>query len=160
MTPDAPFRCATEADTRALASRVARLARPGQLVSLVGPLGAGKTTFAKGYAEALGVAVAVTSPTFTLVHHYRCGPDAPVEALAHADLWRLESGAEVVDLALDEALDDGAVAVVEWGDRFEVAPGRDRIVVTFTVEADGARSLGVDLSAAGVPAGALTGTAS
>ena len=69
-------------ETKALAGRLARLCRAGDVVLLVGDLGAGKTVFAQGFAAALGVAGPVTSPTFALVRQYRCGPEAPVRTLS------------------------------------------------------------------------------
>lgn len=102
---------ASAAATRELAARLAPLARAGDVVVLAGDLGAGKTTFAKGFADGLGVKGEVTSPTFTLVHlHEGRLP------LAHVDVYRLDQLREVEDLGLPELLDEGAVALVEWGD--------------------------------------------
>ena len=86
---------------------------------LTGELGAGKTTFSQGFAAALGVVEAVTSPTFTLIKSYTCGLAAPggVETLVHADLYRLDRIGEIVDLAIGEMLEERAVALVEWADR-------------------------------------------
>jgi len=151
MTRIATVRCDTVAATERCAAVLARHAAPGQLVVLTGGLGAGKTTFAKAYAAALGVAAPVTSPSYTLVHHYRCAADAPVEVLLHADLWRLRDAGEVADLALDEGLDDRTAAIVEWGDRFDVATGRARTVVTFHVLDEATRDLVVDLTCASLP---------
>ena len=103
------------AETRALAGRVAALCRPGDVVLLVGDLGAGKTVFAQGFAAALGVPGPVTSPTFALVRQYRCGEGSPVGLLIHADVYRTGSLHEVVDLALAELVEEDAVALVEWG---------------------------------------------
>jgi tRNA threonylcarbamoyladenosine biosynthesis protein TsaE len=77
-------------------------------------MGAGKTAFTVGFTRALGVSEddQVSSPTFTLVHSYNSGR-IPV---LHADLYRLNSMAEVADLGLREQVDLGAVALVEWGD--------------------------------------------
>ena len=80
---------------------------------LGGELGAGKTTFTQGLAAELGVAEPVTSPTFVLVHSYKT---AAGWDLLHADVWRLEHLQEVIDLALPELLEDGAAAVIEWGE--------------------------------------------
>lgn len=154
MSARRTVRCASADETRHVAGALASLARPGLVVELVGPLGAGKTTFAKGYATALGVTTPVTSPSFALLHHYRCGPGAPVAVLLHADLWRLGDG-EVGDLALDELLDEDATALVEWGDRAEAAPGRDRLVVTFEVLDESRRALEIDPTGAGISEGAL-----
>lgn len=127
---------------------------------LTGELGAGKTTLAQGIGMGLGVADPVTSPTFTLVRTYPCpppadpapGPDSgdeaapPVRAFLHADLYRLEHTGEIADLAIGELVEDGAVAVVEWGEvaapvlgadamsvRLEPGPDDDQRTVTLTV---------------------------
>jgi tRNA threonylcarbamoyladenosine biosynthesis protein TsaE len=116
----------TSADeTRELAASVARVARPGDLIVLVGGLGAGKTCFVQGFARAMGVDEPVTSPTFALVHNY--SGRVPV---LHADLYRLVSEHEVLDLGLDEALADGAIALVEWGDIAADVLAADRLTVT------------------------------
>jgi tRNA threonylcarbamoyladenosine biosynthesis protein TsaE len=151
LTAPARVRCDGVAETRRVAAALASLVAPGQVVVLTGPLGAGKTTFVVAYARALGVVAPVTSPSFTLVHHYRCGAGAPVDQLLHADLWRLVGRGELDDLGLDEPLDEGAAAIVEWGDRFDVAPGRPRIDVRFEVTGEESRELFVDLARSGIP---------
>jgi len=120
--------------TRRLAGAVARLSRPGDVVLLIGGLGAGKTTFAQGFGRALGVAGPVTSPTFTLVRQYATttAPDG-VAVLLHADVYRLDSLAEVVDLSLHELLEEGAVALVEWGYVAAPALGVSALAVTLAV---------------------------
>jgi tRNA threonylcarbamoyladenosine biosynthesis protein TsaE len=121
----------TSADTtRALAGRLAPLCRVGDVVLLVGGLGAGKTVFAQGFAAALGVAGPVTSPTFALVRHYRCNPPSPVASLIHADVYRTGSLAEVLELGLAELVEEDAVALVEWGDLAAPALGEHAIEVT------------------------------
>jgi tRNA threonylcarbamoyladenosine biosynthesis protein TsaE len=97
--------------TRALAGIVAEHARRGDLIVLAGDLGAGKTTFVQGFAAALGITEAVTSPTFTLARTY--GGRLPVN---HVDVYRLDHMAEVEDLALGELIDGVGVTLVEWGD--------------------------------------------
>ena len=114
------------AATKELAGRVARLSRSGDVVLLVGELGAGKTVFAQGFAAALGVEGPVTSPTFALVRHYRCGSGCAVGSLIHADVYRTGSLAEVADLALAELVEEDAVALVEWGDLAAAALGDER----------------------------------
>jgi len=115
---------ASAAQTRAIGAAIARLLRAGDVVLLVGSLGAGKTTLAQGLVAEIGGDGAVTSPTFTLAHSYQTQP--PV---THVDLWRLEHLQEVVDLALDEVLDAGGVVLAEWGDAAEPLYGTDALVV-------------------------------
>src|SRR5690242_6205726 len=92
--------------------------RQGDVVLLVGELGAGKTTFVRGVAQGTGSSADVASPTFQLVRIY----PGRVQ-LAHVDLYRVENGAELRDLGLEELADGGAV-VIEWGDRLEVDGAR------------------------------------
>ena len=116
--------------TRELAGRVAAQCRPGNVVLLVGDLGAGKTVFAQGFAAALGVSGPVTSPTFALVRHYRCAEDSPVGVLIHADVYRTGSVEEVADLALAELVEEDAVALVEWGELAAPALGESPLEIT------------------------------
>lgn len=115
------------ARTRALGRRLARLLRPGDVVLLQGPLGAGKTTLAQGVGAGLGTGGPVNSPTFVLLARHDLPPaagrpgrgaradDRPA-ALYHADLFRLTAEDEVRDLALAEQAGDGAL-LVEWPER-------------------------------------------
>src|SRR5262249_55578745 len=116
--PSQPVSSATyvsrsEADTFALGEALGATLRPGEIVSLEGELGAGKTVFARGIAAALGIDPRdVGSPTFIIVdrHEGRL-------TLYHADLYRIDREEEVLDLGLDEFAAQGAVLVVEWGER-------------------------------------------
>lgn len=118
--------CPDPAATKRAAAEVATTLEPGDVLLLQGDLGAGKTTFVQGLAEALGVSTSVTSPTFTLMNVYRTvkGFD-----LVHVDAYRLEKLSEVADLALPEMLDEGAVAVIEWGERAAAALSGGRRIV-------------------------------
>lgn len=101
--------------TLALGRRIGGLLRPGDCVALHGPLGAGKTTFVKGVAEALGVPPEepVVSPTFVVVREY-----AGRLRLYHIDAYRLGSAEELIAAGLDEMLSDaGGVTLIEWADR-------------------------------------------
>jgi tRNA threonylcarbamoyladenosine biosynthesis protein TsaE len=100
----------TAADTQALGRNLADLLRPGDLVVLAGPLGAGKTALTQGIGAGLGVPGPVTSPTFVLARVHR-GGRLP---LVHVDAYRLGSMADVDDLDLDATAEE-AVTVVEWG---------------------------------------------
>jgi tRNA threonylcarbamoyladenosine biosynthesis protein TsaE len=128
--------CPDPAATQALAGRLAKLLRPGDLILIEGDLGAGKTTLTQGLALALGVTVPVTSPTFVLMNIYRTAAGFD---LAHVDVYRLDRLSEVVDLALPELLDDGAVVVVEWGERAAAALPGDHLRIRLDVDEDGAR---------------------
>ena len=95
-------------ETEAIAARVAKQLSPGDVVTVSGELGSGKTTFVRGAARGLGVTAPVTSPTFTIGNRYRGSVD-----VSHLDLYRFEgvSAAEWGDL---EPYFDGAVCFVEW----------------------------------------------
>ncbi len=111
-------------ETRALAAAIAGVCEPGDVLLLAGELGSGKTTFAQGFGRGLGVAEPITSPTFALVRQYRLGDDGdPLRTLLHADVYRLDHLAEIDDLGLGELVEDGAVALVEWGDVAEPVLG-------------------------------------
>jgi tRNA threonylcarbamoyladenosine biosynthesis protein TsaE len=107
------IRCRTKSveDTQALASELSSLARAGDVILLAGDLATGKTAFAQGFGAGLGVREPITSPTFILMRAYE--GRLP---LVHLDVYRLEHLQEAVDLGLAEILDDGAVALIEWGD--------------------------------------------
>lgn len=125
---------ATPEETKRAGARLAGILRPGDTVLLGGELGAGKTTFTQGLAAELGVSEPVTSPTFVLVHSYRT---AAGWDLLHADVWRLEHLHEVIDLALPELLEDGAAAVVEWGERAAPALSPDWLEVVISYDGPG-----------------------
>ncbi len=100
------------AQTRALAARLAGLARAGDLLVLSGDLGAGKTAFAQGFGAGLGVTVPITSPTFTLANVHQ----GERLLMHHLDVYRIDQIEEVADLSLAELLDGDTVTLVEWGD--------------------------------------------
>lgn len=99
---------ASPEETEALAARVAAHLRAGDVVAVSGELGAGKTTFVRGAARALGVIGPVASPTFTIGHRY----DAPVP-VAHLDLYRV-AGLDPAEWGDLEPYFDGTIAFVEW----------------------------------------------
>lgn len=120
--------CTAKVDeTQAVGAALAGLAHAGDLLLLMGELGAGKTAFAQGFARAFGVTVQVTSPTFTLVHEY-----TGRLRLHHLDVYRLERFGELSDLGLNELLDDGGVTLVEWGDAVVAAFPADHLEVRIT----------------------------
>jgi tRNA threonylcarbamoyladenosine biosynthesis protein TsaE len=98
-------------ETRAVGRAVGPLLGSGDVVSLTGDLGAGKTTFVQGAAAALEVQAPVLSPTFTLIREYQ-----GAFRVYHIDVYRLDRLQDVIDLGLDEILDRGGIVFVEWGD--------------------------------------------
>jgi len=122
----------TAGDMHGLGRRLAALLRPGDLVVLTGPLGAGKTTLVQGIGRGLGVRGPVTSPTFVIA---RVHPalDGTGPALVHADAYRLGSRAEVDDLDLDTDLDT-SVTVVEWGEGLVEDLADSYLEITITME--------------------------
>jgi tRNA threonylcarbamoyladenosine biosynthesis protein TsaE len=102
----------------------------GLVVSLVGPLGAGKTVFVKGLAQGLEIDPAVvTSPTFVIASEYPIGAG---RRLAHVDLYRVESREELEAAGFLDLLEPGAVVAVEWGDRFPEALPPDRLEIAIS----------------------------
>jgi len=116
-------------ETYALASEVAEQLHGGETILLEGDLGAGKTTFTKGLAKALGVKDEVTSPTFTILNVYEDGR----LKLNHLDMYRVESADELEELGIEECFDDDSVTVIEWN-KFERFDGK---VIKISITSDG-----------------------
>ena len=124
-------------ETQAVAAALARAVAPGSVITLDGDLGAGKTHFTQGLAAALGVAEAVTSPTFNLVVEYTEGRIP----LYHFDLYRLDSPDQLEDLAFYEYMEGDGVCCVEWASKFPEEMPEDRLEVFIGVEGETARSI-------------------
>ncbi|MCC7495252.1 MAG: tRNA (adenosine(37)-N6)-threonylcarbamoyltransferase complex ATPase subunit type 1 TsaE [Fimbriimonadaceae bacterium] len=116
-----------EAATVALGRQLGRVAAAGDVIALLGPLGAGKTTLMHGLAAALGVVGPVPSPTFVLLRQYQGRL-----ALAHADAYRLGDAQEAWSIGLDELLPGDGVTVVEWADRIASLLPAETLTVTLT----------------------------
>lgn len=140
--PELRCRTASAQETQTLAAALAPLIVDGDLLVLVGDLGAGKTAFTQGMCRALGVDEPVTSPTFTLANRY-CGR----LVVNHLDVYRIEALAEAEDLALVELLDDG-LTLIEWGDVILPALPDDRLDVRITF-GDGDDDRIIELAAVG-----------
>ena len=123
-------------ETRKSAAALAELLVPGDVVSLTGDLGAGKTAFVQGAARALGVEEPVVSPTFVLVREYR--GEMPIY---HVDVYRLDRMQEVHDLGFEDFLDPGGVVFVEWGDAIEALLPDSHLRVELTSGDDETRRL-------------------
>jgi tRNA threonylcarbamoyladenosine biosynthesis protein TsaE len=122
------FHSRNPAETRALARGLAReIDRSGLVIALVGPLGAGKTVFAKGLAEGLDVDERLlSSPSFVIANELKTPGGV---RLVHADLYRVEDEGELESAGWLDWLEDGSVVAVEWGDRFPEALPRDHLEV-------------------------------
>jgi tRNA threonylcarbamoyladenosine biosynthesis protein TsaE len=130
------FQTNSEDETIALGERIAAQLPSKAVVLLIGNLGAGKTTLAKGIVKGLGAAAPeeVTSPTFTLIHEYS-------PKVYHIDLYRLDIPADLATLGLDEIFDRDAVVLIEWGERFPQQMPPDRIEIRITATGENARAI-------------------
>ena len=122
--------------TRAIASALASRLQGGDIVVLAGDLGAGKTTFVQGAAEALGVRAHVTSPSFVLVREY-----AGRARIVHVDVYRMTSLQEVIDLGYEELFAPDAITFIEWGDAVDAVLPDERVEVDIRVTSEDERRI-------------------
>ena len=115
-------------ETRALGARLADVLQGGEVIAFTGDLGAGKTAFVSGMAQALGVDERVTSPTFTIVNEYE-GGRLP---LFHFDMYRLGSADELFHIGWEDYLARGGVCAVEWSENVDEAIEDDAIRISIT----------------------------
>ena len=129
--------------TIALGHRIAASLPSRAAILLIGNLGAGKTTLAKGIVSGLGAADPedVSSPTFTLIHEYGASPNGT--PVYHIDLYRLDRPEQIATLGLDEIFDRDAVALIEWGERFPGLMPSERIEIRLTALDDDRRRITV-----------------
>lgn len=125
------------AATEAVGAHLADLVKPGDVVTLSGPLGAGKTSIARGLLAALGLEGEAPSPTFAIVQPYE--PPETRLPVMHVDLYRIDDAQEIDELGLDEAQGD-SLLLIEWPER---APGRwpDALALSLDFAPDGGRRL-------------------
>jgi tRNA threonylcarbamoyladenosine biosynthesis protein TsaE len=128
----------SEEETVALGEELAAELPAKCVVLLIGNLGAGKTTLAKGIVKGLGAAQPdeVSSPTFTLIHEY--GP-----RVYHVDLYRLDRAEQVASIGLDEIFERPAVVLVEWGERFMELMPEERVEIRLRAIGDGEREISI-----------------
>ena len=131
--------------TLAMGEALGRALRPGDVVALIGELGAGKTWLTKGMAQGLGVAPdEVTSPTFVLMHLYEGRL-----RLAHFDAYRLRGSGEMLDLGAEEMFYGDGASVVEWADRVQDALPPDRLDIVLEVAGETSRRMSLAAQGAG-----------
>ncbi|MBB4839349.1 tRNA threonylcarbamoyladenosine biosynthesis protein TsaE [Sphingomonas kyeonggiensis] len=128
-----------------LGRKLAELARPGDVIALSGPLGAGKTSIARGLLAALGLEGEAPSPSFAIVQPYE-PPEVRFPVL-HVDLYRLDAPEEAEELGLDDARYD-SLLIVEWPERLGEAAWHDALWLSLDVAPDGARVLTAKVPAA------------
>lgn len=126
-----------EAAAHGLGAKLAAVVGPGDVIALSGPLGAGKTSIARGVLAALGLAGEAPSPSFAIVQPYD-PPEVRLSVL-HVDLYRIEEPDEALELGLDEA--DDALLLVEWPERLGNAHWQDALWLTLAFDEAGGRRL-------------------
>ena len=119
-------------ETYAAGAESAARAQPGDVVALVGDLGAGKTQFVKGFVGGMGTGAEVTSPTFTLIHEYT-GGRCPVY---HFDFYRLDSAEAVIRLGFDDYIAGDGVCIIEWADRFRELLPKNSVWISIQVKSE------------------------
>ncbi|MBP5464520.1 MAG: tRNA (adenosine(37)-N6)-threonylcarbamoyltransferase complex ATPase subunit type 1 TsaE [Treponema sp.] len=130
----------SEEETIALGMKFGSLLKAGDVVAMTGTLAAGKTTFTKGIAKALGIEDMVTSPTFCLISEYE-GKKFP---LYHIDVYRLEGAEDFLNLGVEDMLYGKGVCVIEWSEKVESCLPKKTIRMTFTPNEDGSREISVE----------------
>ncbi len=123
-------RVKTIEETNALAKQIALKLPSKALITMSGDLGAGKTTFTKGLAKALGIHKTITSPTFTILKSY----EENKVTLHHIDAYRLEGITQ--DLGFEEIFDEEALCVVEWFDFIEYALPKERLSISIALDGE------------------------
>ena len=126
----------SEEDTKKLGQEIADMAKPGDVLALIGDLGCGKTTLTKYIAEALGATESVTSPTFTIMNEYLSGR----MPLYHFDAYRLENGLDMLNIGGDDYIAGDGLCVIEWADKIaEVLPDDSYVIFMEYGDKDGER---------------------
>ena len=118
----------SESATQTFAARLARRLRGGEILGLVGPLGSGKTCFAKGIARGLAISQIITSPSFVLLKSYQGRL-----TLHHVDFYRLETSDDYFSIGMDELLSLDDVIVIEWADRFLSLLPKPILLISFDI---------------------------
>jgi len=124
----------SEKQTIAYAKKLASLLHAGDVIGLVGDLGAGKTTFVKGIAQGLGITKSVTSPSFVLLKVYQ-----GKFPLYHFDLYRIRGLRAIEDIGYEDFISDSGVCVIEWADKAKTILPRDCITITLGVRSQRSR---------------------
>lgn len=106
-----------EKETFALGKKIAKTLKGGEIIGLVGDLGAGKTIFTKGIAKGLGVNNTITSPTFVLMKVYPVKKHDKIKQLVHIDAYRLDNSTDLENIGINDYSDKSSVIIIEWADK-------------------------------------------
>ncbi len=128
--------CETVEETRALGYKIGKACPKGAVISLRGPLGAGKTVIAKGIAEALEISEAIVSPTFTLVQEY-----AGKQVLHHLDLYRIEGIEDFAGIGGEELLYGDGITVIEWSEKIDGILPKNTVYLSMEILDDQSRRI-------------------
>ena len=133
------YRTSNANETKEIGYRIGQQLINGDIVSLVGPMGAGKTVFVQGVARALNITEAITSPTFTLINEY-----VGKLKLYHLDFYRLSSLEEIIWLGVEEILNGPGICLLEWGDRASAILPERTIAVKFRFSENDSRLIEIN----------------
>jgi len=127
------YKTNSAAETKKLASEILGLLKGGEVLGLIGELGAGKTVFVQGLAEALGIKEIVNSPTFVLMKIYQASnQQSAINKLIHVDAYRLSDSQELKDIGLDEYLSQkGTLVIIEWADKVKDLLPQNLLMIKF-----------------------------
>ncbi len=118
----------TAAQTKKLGQKIAKLLKGGEVLALIGDLGAGKTTLVKGLAKGLGIKQPITSPTFVLLKIYPVTKHKAIKQLVHVDCYRV-AGIELTKIGLDDYLNrPDCVVAIEWAEKINNLPRLTKII--------------------------------
>lgn len=119
-------------DTFEIGRQLGEKAKPGQVICLFGDLGAGKTVFAKGFAEGLGIKEPINSPTFTIIQEYEEGR----MPLYHFDVYRIEEVEEMYEIGYEDYFYGNGVCIIEWANIIEEILPLKRTIITIEKDLD------------------------
>ncbi len=132
------FKTETPAETQALGEKLGKTLKPGDVIALMGELGAGKTCLTQGIARGIGIAPGeiVCSPSYILINEYN-----GTVPIYHIDLYRLEGQTEIAELGLIEYIESNGICIIEWAERVETALPTDCVKINITWEDENSRQI-------------------
>ena len=132
----------SEKETYNFAKKYAAKLKGGEVLGLMGDLGAGKTAFTKGLAAGLGIKNTITSPTFVLMKNYHIKGNDNIRHLAHIDAYRLNGGEQLADIGAEDYFGEpDCVTVIEWADRVRDIWPKNLIKIEFKILAGDKREI-------------------